>query len=465
MSKIYLAISKPETFMTVLKQKFPDCEICILESKEQVMESLKSPFQLLIASHTLIDSDLLNNETSSGQIIIYDPSGELLSKKTDRVHIYKTMDTVHTHIITINLENDSLKKTPQKPKDKGIKTSEVTSSGTKKEAIKVSQSKSHADSDSKDKEDVAGKPEKEIQKGNDSKPIQIENSLPNEDEIKQSVLNPRYEKALSIRKAAVPGRNKTIGVWSPISTGITTFVVNFAIYLSHFDIDVAVVELPTERQKMKGMLTRFQSMPTKWSSFIENYLSDDLPAEDVNWLFKGVNWFPLGDEDNKYTWNAEILTELLHTAKQYKLVLIDFPSGNMGKSALNTLSHLDELWILIDDNFDEAYQWKKEIHKIIKEYKFKSKLIFNMETPNKSRKDEIAELLDLQLIGSIPLLPDVFRLNTYETKPSIELHRRSLAPIYHEIAEYLLGIDKVRKKPFNILAQLKKLLGHTVDSI
>jgi hypothetical protein len=457
MSKIFLAISKPETLVTVLKQKFPESEISVLESIEQVTESIKAPFQLLICSHTLFDSELLNDEDFSGQIIIYDPQGELVSKQTHRVHIYKTIENVKTHIITKKLENDSIIKSP-KLQDKSKKKSEDSTAETNNEEMKVSPSKNKTDSDTKVKEEAANKRADEKDTGNSSKPTQLDNFPPNEEEIKQVVLNPRYQKALSIRKAAVPGRNKTIGVWSPISTGITTFVVNFAIYLSHFDIDVAVVELPSERQKMKRMLTRFQSLPTKWSSFIENYLSDDLPAEDVNWLYKGVNWFPLGDEDNKYTWNSEILTELLHTAKQYKLVFIDYPSGNMDKSALNSLSHLDELWILIDDNFDEAYQWKKEIHKIIHEYKFNSKLIFNMETPNKSRKDEIAELLELQLIGCIPMLPEIFRLNTYESKPSIELHSRSLTPIYHEIAEYLLGVDKVQRKPLNIIERLKKFV-------
>lgn len=435
MNKIFLAISKHETIMNLLKQKFPESEITLLETKEHVVESLNSPFQLFITSNVFVDSDILSNQTFSGQLIIFDPTGELLSKKTENIHVYKSLDTVNNHIITKPLENESI----QQPR----KTSKEETQNENKPEEKQKQNPSKEKTVEKVLEHQNEESIETQVEANDSKPVILENYPSKDVEVKPI---PRYEKVLSLRKAAVPGTHKTIGVWSPVSTGISTFIVNFSIYMSQYDIEIAVVELPNEKQVIKSMLTRFQSKPAKWSSFIENYFSDDMDAEEVNWLYKGVNWFPLGD--SKLKWNEEILSELINTAKQYKMVFIDFPSGNMNEHALNTLSQLDEFWILIDDNFHQAHEWKKEIHKIINEYKFPGKLIFNRAISNKSRVNEIAELLELPLITALPNHFEIFQSNNYETKPPIELHRRLLEPKYREVAQYLLGSDKVKKPKF-----------------
>lgn len=452
MNKIFLAISKHETIMNLLKQKFPGSDIEVLETKEQVANNLDSPFQLMITSNVFIDSEILKKQNFSGQIIIFDPTGELLSMKTDRIHVYKTLDTVNSHIITKPLENESIQKSrnassEEKPKDD--KPKQIAEEKQKQEPLQelAAETKEIKETEiQQESVDKQGEP-------NEKKPVILENYPVKGVEVKSV---PRYEKVLSLRKAAVPGTHKTIGVWSPMSTGISTFVVNFAIFMSKFDIEIAVVELPNEKQVIKSMLTRFQSKPEKWSSFIENYYSDEMNAEEVNWPYKGVNWFPLGESTLK--WNEEILSELLYTAKQYKMVFIDFPSGNMNEHALNTLSHLDEFWILVDDNFHQAHEWKKEIHKIIDEYKFPGKLIFNRSIAEKSRVNEIAELLELPLITALPNHFEIFQVNNYETKPPIELHRRSLEPKYHEIAKYLLGSDKVKKEKPKLMAQFRNFV-------
>ncbi|RHW35985.1 hypothetical protein D1B31_18020 [Neobacillus notoginsengisoli] len=436
MNKIFLAISKHAEILPSLKQKFPESEITLLETREQLIEIIDSSFQLIITSNEFINAEMLSNLIPSGPIIIYDSSGELLHLKdnSNSIHVYKNLNTVNSHINTMPLENkDIQQQRPQKEKSK--KEKKPSSSTTEK--------------------DVSPVPSKEIsptevkEEGNKSKPVILENYPIKEVEVKPI---PRYEKVLSIRKAAVPGSHKMIGIWSPISTGISTFVVNFSIYMSQFDLDIAVVELPNEKQVMKSMLSRFQSKPPKWAPFIENYYSDDLEAEAVNWLYKGVNWFPLGE--SKLKWNEEIISELLNTAKQYKLVFIDFPSGNMDEHALNSLCHLDEFWILVDDNFHQAHEWKKEIHKIINEYKFPGKLIFNRMIHNRSRVQEIADSLELPLIAALPNHFELFQLNNYETDPPIELHRRALEPKYFEIATHLLGPDKVKKAKPKLMAQI-----------
>ncbi|QCJ45488.1 hypothetical protein FAY30_26475 (plasmid) [Bacillus sp. S3] len=454
MNKIFLAISKHETIMNLLKQKFPKSEITLLETKEQVIESLNSPFQLLITSNVFIDSQVLSNQSFSGQIIIFDPTGELLSKKTDRIHIYKNLDTVNSHIITKPLENEIIQQPLKATKEETKKENDSKETKSEEKQEPVHSKKKFPEQKEPNPVQKQNPVEKQVE-ANESKPVILENYPSKDVEVKPV---PRYEKLLSLRKAAVPSTHKTIGVWSPVSTGISTFIVNFAIYMSEFDIEIAVVELPNEKQIINSMLTRFQSKPVKWSSFIENYFSDDLEAEEVNWLYKGVNWFPLGD--SKFKWNEEVLSELLNTAKQYKLVFIDFPSGNMNEHSLNTLSHLDEFWILIDDNFHQAHEWKKEIHKIINEYKFPGKIIFNRAIANKSRINEIAELLELPLIAALPNHFEIYQSNNYEIKPPIELYRRSLEPNYRKIAQYLLGVDKVKKEKPKLMAQIKNLLLH-----
>ncbi|MEI2356276.1 hypothetical protein [Mesobacillus zeae] len=434
MNKIYIAISKPETLLALLKQKFPESEISVLDTKEQVSECMAAPFQLLITTHELIDLNFKSNFKST--IIIFDPSGELLSSEEKQIYVYKDMNTISNHIITKPLEN-------------GNSNDSHTSKTT--ERLNSVETKGKLSSGS-------SKNDKTQEEANKSRPVDLAEYPPKESEINSVISNRRFEKRLAYRRVAVPTTQKTIGVWSPISVGVSSFVINFAIYLSKLDLDVAVVEIPNNKQVLKSILTRYQSLPAKWSSFIQNYLSDELPAEEVDWLYKSVYWFPLGDHDNKFEWNVEIISELLYTAKKNRLVLVDFPSGNMDESALCTLSHLDELWIVIDDNFHQAHEWIGEIHEIIKEYKFKGKLIFNRAIPQQSRVKEIAESLNLPLIATLTNQFEIFQGNNYKKKPPIELFSNMLETEYKVIAENLLGTDKVQREKPNFLSQLKKIV-------
>lgn len=251
--------------------------------------------------------------------------------------------------------------------------------------------------------------------------------------------------------------NKTIGIWSPLnSIGVTTFVVNFAIYMAKKDAQVAVVEALNNKQHLKNLLTGYKSMPKNWHSFAETLHNQSLnEAENVRWFYKEVMWLPLGDKDFKLEWDRETLHLYFETAKSFNFVLIDLPTGKMEPHTLDSLNYLDELWIMVDNDYKKAYTWKKYIHNILREHKVTAKMIFN-HAYSFSKVDEIISYFELPLLAVIPSLHELANRSLYDSKPLIDYVKaaKQLKPSFERIILELLGLEPKKAK---VIDNLKRI--------
>lgn len=210
--------------------------------------------------------------------------------------------------------------------------------------------------------------------------------------------------------------HRTIGVWSPLHrTGVTSFSFNYAFYLAENGIKSAVLEGLTDNYTMKDWLRRYGEEPDNWSSLASAIHSDQLTNETL-WEYGDVRFFPLDQGDTNFDWNSNSLRYLIQTTNEIKATLIDLPTGKMSDYTKDSLTHMDELWIIVDDAIQETIAWKEYISGIKKQVDIPFQLIFNKEFPF-SQSKRLAEELDVPLLVTLPSLHEETMRNYYENTP------------------------------------------------
>ncbi|MGE6755918.1 hypothetical protein ACQKFO_21190 [Rossellomorea sp. NPDC071047] len=293
----------------------------------------------------------------------------------------------------------------------------------------------------------------------DSYPGQKNKSVKYENSLKIS------ERAIEIRKRGFSrakwDRNKTIGIWSPIPRiGVTTFTMNFSIFLGKHRVQCATLEGLNEHHVMKTILKRFTNTPVGWNSYANALHNEDSSSENISWPYNGVYWIPLDDNDIESKWDQDILYHYINNVKYFDVVLIDLPTGELEAYTEHTLDHLDELWVLVDDSFHQIAAWKKYIHKQLEKYKLPAKLIFNRQH-SFSQMERLSKELEIPLITSIPSLSVEAAKNNYENVPLLEhkeIYEKLKLP-YTQLAQHVVGnsfeADEYKTKWF---AKLKTLI-------
>lgn len=254
-------------------------------------------------------------------------------------------------------------------------------------------------------------------------------------------------------------RNKTIAVWSPSHRiGVSTFVMNFAIYLGKNNVSVNVLGSLTGRPSMEYLLIKwYEEFIFTWSPFLNTLSNYNIPIDRINLKVHegGVNWIPTKyNKDNDVeTLNEpeikQIFPNLINDAKDEDILLVDMHTGEMDYFGEETLKYVDELWIVLDgDKFDVFYN-QKYIRSLIEAFDLETKIIFNRDTPL-SNREAIANFLKLDYIGSIPELKEVITRcqpkfgSPDNGRPIIETKEGSmlLNGPFSQINNYLFGKEK-----------------------
>lgn len=259
--------------------------------------------------------------------------------------------------------------------------------------------------------------------------------------------------------------NKTIGVWAPLHrAGVTTFILNYAMYLGSQKFQCCVIEGLNENQLLKNLLKRYTPEPEYWTSYARALHTNGLNSDHIMWSYKSVLWFPLDDKDIHLDWDYHRLYHYINSVKYFDIVLVDLPTGKMEDFTLHTLEHLDELWVIGDDSFHQNVAWKKYVHQIAEEHNLNVSLIFNKKY-SFSQEKRLAEKLELPLLASLPPLHEVLQRNSYESKPITE-NKEVLASLlvpFEGLTKHLVGSDFIHinsKRNFliNSLTSLQKTL-------
>jgi MinD-like ATPase involved in chromosome partitioning or flagellar assembly len=247
--------------------------------------------------------------------------------------------------------------------------------------------------------------------------------------------------------------HKMVGVWSPVHrTGVTTFTLNFAFFLANHRIYTAVLEGLTEQTALRDWLLRYTEVPKNWTSFARAIHEDGI-VDQTDWTYKNVKFLPLDHTDSEFEWNSISLGSYMTTTRVVDVTLVDFPTGTMAPYTLDSLQFLDELWIVVDDSFEETLKWNNYIKELRKKVKIPVYLIFN-KAYEFSQSDRIAKNLSVQLLATLPSLHKEVMRNYYEKEPIYfnEEVAVQLTPLFLNLARHLFGKD--------IALEEKRIVNH-----
>ncbi|WP_368502727.1 hypothetical protein AB3N04_01110 (plasmid) [Alkalihalophilus sp. As8PL] len=237
-------------------------------------------------------------------------------------------------------------------------------------------------------------------------------------------------------------KEKVIGVWSPLKNiGCTSFSINFATCLATLNIPVAVIEGLQPQPALLPHLSRFEGEPEHWTSYAEYLFSkEDIDAKRVIWATHDVNYFPLHANDLKRTWEPQMLKYLIEGLRIHDVTLVDLPTGHMENHTKVSLKHVDELWIIVNDQTQILNEWKPFISQV-KAIVPETKLIFS-PLYSFSKTETISSFLDIPILTEIPDLTADHMKNFYESKPLYLMHhdkpKRILNQSFEPIIEHLL---------------------------
>ncbi|WP_282155792.1 hypothetical protein [Cytobacillus gottheilii] len=243
--------------------------------------------------------------------------------------------------------------------------------------------------------------------------------------------------------------HKMIGIWSPLhQIGVTTFTLNFALFLDRNRFNTTVLEGLTENHALKNLLNRYSKTPKNWVSYAKAIHQDSLNNQSL-WTYKNVKFLPLDHDDMELKWDNLSLESYMNTPKIVDITLVDLPTGKMSEYTIESLKYLDEIWILVKDGFNDLLSWQMYIEKLKQSHEqLPFRLIFNQAfsfSPIKRLKKD----LPYPIITKIPSLHKEAAENNYKKVPLYEREEVAsiLDPSFIEIAQYLYGEDF---QPINI---------------
>lgn len=232
--------------------------------------------------------------------------------------------------------------------------------------------------------------------------------------------NPYQKRARKLQKQVFAKHrwddHHTIGIWSPIPRmGVTSLTMNFGFYLAKRSVYTAVLEGLTERHALKDWLKRYTDMPTDWKS-LAYAIQNDSAIEHTNWNYKNVTFLPLDRNDPHAEWNHDSLESYITTTRVMDVTLVDLPTGKMESYTKDSLQFLDQLWIVVDDAFQETVAWKDYIKELEDAAGIPIYLVFN-KTYEFSQTERMQKALGYPLLTTLPALHEETMRSYYESTP------------------------------------------------
>ena len=232
--------------------------------------------------------------------------------------------------------------------------------------------------------------------------------------------NPYQKRARKLQKQVFAKHrwddHHTIGIWSPIPRmGVTSLTMNFGFYLAKRSVYTAVLEGLTERHALKDWLKRYTNMPTDWKS-LAYAIQNDSAIEHTNWNYKNVTFLPLDRNDPHAEWNHDSLESYITTTRVMDVTLVDLPTGKMESYTKDSLQFLDQLWIVVDDAFQETVAWKDYIKELEDAAGIPIYLVFN-KTYEFSQTERMQKALGYPLLTTLPALHEETMRSYYESTP------------------------------------------------
>ncbi|WP_078557247.1 hypothetical protein [Bacillus alkalicellulosilyticus] len=475
MHKTYLALSNKQDLHFLrdeLTHKYKDITPIEITS-EEIKKKIQHDFYLLVTDYeTLKETDSVHLDNVKGQIWYINPNLNQNTKKPiskQNMTIFHSASSVVTWLKfeqqanpNISQGKPAFEKTQVEEKKKTTIEKKETEEKKKTEQTDSPDSKEEQKKDKKDSPLVS---EDENDIINESEPVTVDPYPPLMDtEVTEKIKNDcntielsEYEdedissimkRIKTIREKErfpdIPRENhKVIGVWSPLHRmGVTTFIMNFAIFFGHhFKMDTAVIESPTSYQLIKTLLKQYNPKHKEVEKLSYLHMIEETPLKDIVWHYHNVAWFPLNEKDmESFDWQGPV-TQAAYSKmkKDYELILVDLPTGDMKQYTKDTLALIDELWILVDGSYHQIISWGNYINQLVEEHNMTAKLLFVKHYPFTKKKD-ILGAMNYPIISKIPDLSQEVYRSYKKDKPMILQEDASdiLIDVFDPIAKDLL---------------------------
>ncbi|MEM5014015.1 hypothetical protein WKH57_25215 [Niallia taxi] len=469
MKKIYTSINNADLFAGL---DSPTFEINYVQEKKPIENMEEYDLVVLMISS---DSNLPALEPVDTDVFVLDENG-LLKQVPTHIKVLPDMSALKKAILLWTLTNKSIKRLKEgspKPKQTKNETAAVLQTDNKITGNKPLQkevdpfNKENDKDKDKDKksptdDDIVGN---EIEEVNSAPPILIEADYPSKEmpaEYEEAKNKVNIMRNSYVFKGKAYPNNQTIGIWSPLSRiGVTTFIINYAIFLQANKIQTAVIE-GIKGKYLQHIIERYEEKPSNYKSFMEVFHLEDkaiqnMDISQIHWYYKGVLWLPIGDKDKDYIWDESFLNVYFQFFRYHDVVLVDLPNGEMQQETLASLQHMDELWIVIDNSID-ILLWKSYIQSIQKDFNKPIKLLFNRKMTF-SKPEDVARELDLPLITTIPDLTEEHYNNQFENHALIEntaVFNKLLDPF--RVITKELGVEIPPSRKLMMMNYLRKLI-------
>lgn len=104
------------------------------------------------------------------------------------------------------------------------------------------------------------------------------------------------------------------------------------------------------------------------------------------------------------------------TSNVVDITLVDLPTAEMAQRTKDSLSYLDELWIVVEDSPTKTISWQSYIQNLKENLDIPIYLIFNSTYPFSASK-LYSEHFSLSFLTEIPTMHGEVKKNTYEKFP------------------------------------------------
>lgn len=465
MKRIYTSINNADLFAALDSKTF---HINYVED-DKLIEQLED-YDLIVLSMTL-NNNLPGVDRVESDIFVLDDNKLLKQELTNsKIKVFSDMSALKKAILLWTLTNKNLKNNKEKAFKPEHKIDETAVNQNdlkidKRETLQETRTTSN-DNGSTNDVDIMLEESLDLEEVNSSPPIVIEEAYPSNNDM-----TAEYEEAKNklnimrnsyVFKGKAYPNNQTIGIWSPLSRiGVTTFIINYAIFLQVNKIQTAVIE-GMKGKYLQHIIERYEEKPTNYKSFMEVFHLKDkdilkMDISQIHWYYKGVLWLPIGDNDKNYVWDENFLNVYFQFFRYHDVVLVDLPNGEMQQETLATLKHMDELWIVIDNSVD-ILLWKSYIQRIHKDFAKPIKLLFNRKM-SFSKAEDLAKELNFPLITTLPDLTEEHFINQFEAHALIEntaVFNKLLDPFRTITKE--LGVEISQSRKLMMMNYLRKLI-------